>query len=412
MDRSQIIAALEAALDENSETHKVALEKACKQPRELAESLFNYDLSKPVRVVLETQPEFQTPELLYVFSDSGCGAFDPRRVSVALVAKARETRSVALAVDWLEKVLATEQAVGFRITALWGITVNSRVSLTQEVELVPVGELPASKEKEMLLDYQLEKSAQPNLPFDPPKTALVCRMTIDPFISRYPREASENPHRLRLKLLNEILLVLTLVGPCTPIRYISWFQFEDVDLDVARLGRAVSYAIPEIMPKFLKEYGSFDPDMAKQIIRLYLDLERKVKKKVQVALERLHQSMRRASVGDQALEVSIALESLLADGGTENTYKVGLRSALLLGGELAERLDIRTVVSGTYALRSALVHEGEAGDTIRLKRRGKEKSKEVVNEAILICARVIRRILELGGIPDWYEFELSNCDSL
>jgi hypothetical protein len=110
--------------------------------------------------------------------------------------------------------------------------------------------------------------------------------------------------------------------------------------------------------------------------------------------------------------VSIALESLLADGGTENTYKVGLRSALLLGGELAERLDIRTVVSGTYALRSALVHEGEAGDTIRLKRRGKEKSKEVVNEAILICARVIRRILELGGIPDWYEFELSNCDSL
>ena len=405
MDREEIISTLETVLDENSSFYKTAFQKATKYPIEIAEALFYHELSQPVKAVLETQDGFRGSEPLYVFSDTGSGIFDPERISPKLVAKARETGSAFLAVDWLEKVISTRQAKGLRIIVLWGLTVQNTVSLLQEVDLIPINQLPESMQKEQLLNYHAMKLDHFNLPFEQPQTALVYRMTIEPVIAPLQKEPPKK-NILHIEHLNEILLALTLVGPCAPIQYFSRFQFEDDDLEFAQLGKETSYAIPEIQPHFLKSYGSFDPEVAKQVVQLYLGLKGKTKKKVKVALERLHQSIRRRQTGDQAIEVSIALESLLSDGRTEKMYKVGLRAALLLGEKLTDGLNTRFLIESVYGLRSGLVHEGEVSETVKVKRRGKEKSKDLVREAIVICDRVIRRILELGEIPDWYEFEL------
>ncbi len=411
MNRKAIIDALEEALDENTENYKAALKKAAHRPADIAETLLNYDLSEPVKVVLETHEEFQMSNPLYVFSDNGCGIFDSQRVASFLISKVRETGSTSLAVDWLEKILATNKAAGQRIIALWGITVSDKVHLTEELDLVPISKLPESGMKDKLLNYPYERMSAPTLPFESPKTALVCRVTVDPFIAHYSQEShdtSDNPYIKRENFIDEILLALTVVGPCTPIRYISWFQFEDVDLEDARLGQAINYSIPEIMPRFIKNYGIWELAIAQLTISQYFQLQGKVKKKVQIALQRLNQAMRRSNVGDQAMEVSIALESLLSDGGSENTYKIGLRSSLILGGEPINMLHIRAIVGGAYILRSSLVHDGKASETITIKGEGNKKSKEVVDEAILICAKIIGRVLELQEIPNWYEFELSN----
>jgi hypothetical protein len=411
MNRKAIISALEKALDENGERYQAALLKATQRPVELADTLFNYDLCEPVKNALEAQEEFQTTNPLYVFSDGACGIFDSERVSSFLISRVRKTGNMDLAVDWLEKVLCTKRAVGQRILALWGITVTDIVHLTEELDFIPISNLPESKMKEKVLNFQFERISSPTLPFEAPETALVCKVTIDPFISKYPQESqdiSNNPYILRENFINEILLALTLIGPRTLIRYISWFQFEDVDLEDARLGQEISYSIPEIMPRIIKNYGAWDIEIAKLTINQYLQLKGTIKKKVQIALERLNQAMRRSNVGDQALEVSIALESLLSDGGSENTYKIGLRSSLLLGGEPKDMLHVRAIVGGTYVLRNALVHNGEANETIKIIGEGKKESKDVVDEAIIICSKIIRRVLELQEIPNWYEFELSN----
>lgn len=408
MNREVIISALEKALDKNSEHYQAALLKANRRPLELAEVLLNHDLSEPVKIALETQEEFQAASPLYIFRDGGHSIFDAQRVSSFLISRARKTGDLNLTVDWLEKILGTKRAGGKRITALWGIAVSDTVHLIEELDFMPISSLPESKMKDKLLNYHFEKT--PTLPFEAPETALVCKVNIDPFISQLPQETqdiSNNPYFIRENLINEILLVLTLIGPRTLTRYISWFQFDDVDLEDARLGQWVGYSFPEIMPRFIKNYGNWDTEIAKLTIKQYMQLEGTVKKKVQIALERLNQAMRRSGIGDKALEVSIALESLLSDGGSENTYKVGLRSSLVLGGELKDKLHIRAIVGGTYKLRSALVHSGEASETVKIVGEGKTKSKDVVDEAIIICAKVIRCILELQEIPNWYKFELS-----
>ena len=406
MDRESIISALETVLDENSSFYESAVQVATRHPKEFAQASLYRELGKPVRVVLETQDEFLGPEPLLVFGDSGSSSvFDPARISQRLVAKAEETGSAVLAMDWLERVISTRQAKGLCIIALWGITVRNAVSLTQEVDLIPVNQLPESMQKDQLLNYRATKSDHIHLPFEQPETALVYRFTVEPVIAPL-QEKSRKRDRWHVEHLSEILLALTSVGPCAPIQYFSWFQFEDDDLEFARFGRETRYAIPEIQPRFPRSYGSFDPEVAKRVVRLYLGLEGNTKRKVQVALARLHQSMVRRQTSDQAVEVSIALESLLSNGGSEITYRVGLRAALLLGEKLTDGLNIRLAIQSVYRIRSRLVHEGSVSETIKVKGVGRRKSKDVVDEAIVICARAIRRILELGEIPDWRKFEL------
>lgn len=106
------------------------------------------------------------------------------------------------------------------------------------------------------------------------------------------------------------------------------------------------------------------------------------------------------------MEISIALETLLADGGTENTYKIGLRAALLLGGDVAIRQKNRAIVGGAYVMCSALVHSGAVPHEIKVPRLGKMPADEIAKRAAAICGEVILRIIERGHTPEWFDFEL------
>lgn len=412
MQKDKIIEALETALDEKSELFVHALDKAAKRPPEFAEALLHHDLSQPVKDVLKTQDEFSGDRTLYVRQPNGYGIFDSDRISPKLVAIAREKKDAAQALDWLEKVLATEKAEGIWVMALWGVSVDNQVSLLPEVDLIPIDELPESDEKEWL---QRPRDTFPNwhslmspLRLGQPKSALIQHTVVEPFLVHL--EGNEGLGEFKHEgnqLLDDVMLTLTAVGPSVTIPALYWFQYKDPDLDFARLGHIISHHHLEVTPMHLSEYGSFDFETAESAVKSFFQLEDKTRRKVRIALERLNLAMRRRRPADQALELCIALETLLTQGPGENTYKIGLRSARLLGGDLEEQLKNRVIVSGTYILRSALVHDGEDKETIKLKNQGKVRAKSVVNDAIPICAAVIRRILELGSIPDWYEFELA-----
>ena len=100
------------------------------------------------------------------------------------------------------------------------------------------------------------------------------------------------------------------------------------------------------------------------------------------------------------MEPSIALEAALAEGATENTYKVGLRAALLAGGDHQQRVQNRATVSAVYALRSAVVHEGVAPETVKAEGKGYTASTTVVGEAAAVTATVTRRVISAGKLPD------------
>jgi len=63
-------------------------------------------------------------------------------------------------------------------------------------------------------------------------------------------------------------------------------------------------------------------------------------------------------------------------------------------------------VGAAYTMRSALVHSGEVSPEIKIPKLGKLPSDNVASRAAIICADVIKKIIECGHIPEWSEFEL------
>jgi len=167
-------------------------------------------------------------------------------------------------------------------------------------------------------------------------------------------------------------------------------------------------ALHDITPAWFIPEVMISPVDAREVVSGFLAVDGTLRARLRVSLQRLNQSIRRLSAGDKAMELSIALEALLAEGATENTYKVGLRAALLAGGDHQQRVQNRATVSAVYELRSAVVHKGLAPDTVKVKRKGHIASTTVVGEAAAVTATVIRRVISARTLPDWYDLELQN----
>ncbi|MGC0015388.1 hypothetical protein ACPPTR_07805, partial [Ralstonia pseudosolanacearum] len=205
--------------------------------------------------------------------------------------------------------------------------------------------------------------------------------------------------------LHDIALVLTAVGPRPVTAATMWFQYCDPDLDRAAVLNGSNMKLTEIIPMTSHEYPDVDPDTARAAISGFFSLEDSTKGKVRVALKRLHQAQIRHDVGDRAIEVAIALESLLGDGNTELTHRVSTRGAKFLGGTVEERMRTFDVIKGAYGVRSSMVHTGSA--TERYKICGvKTHASAIVPEAISICAQVLLKLFSRPALPDWGRFDV------
>lgn len=411
MNRNSIIDSLVCAINESGEIFQSASKKASKVSERHAEGLLNHYLSLPVTEKLRQEDEFKNG--FFLRQNNGWMAFRAEQVALVLVSKARKSGSAENAIAWLEKVLATKQAYACEVMALWGISFDQCVELAESLDLVPIDKIPQSRLKQWLMELPDPMIASGGILQNPglgvPKVALVYRTSVEPILydlRNGPPLPEEGPLS-RNSLLNDIRNALTVVGPCVPLQAISWSQFIDQDLQDAVVYGSRSYHQLEVAPMTLKLYGNFDPDIAKSVIQAYLKLNGNIRKKISIALDRLNQAMRRLHPGDQALDLSIALETLLTDGHTEHTFKLGLRAALLASQELPERQRVRSIINATYKMRSTLVHEGEVADNFKVQGQGKLPSVEIIQGAILICAALIRKLLELAEFPDWNVLELS-----
>lgn len=385
--------------------------KKCEEglPQNMAEAICLHEASSEVIATLAKEPVFLHCESRMIRSGNGSSSFHPMFVAPKLIKKAFGAGNNEMAVTWLEKILTTKQATGFSIMAVWGVRVDRAVQMGNNVSLVPIGELPDSYQKRWILEKDWLQSQLDSMPMpcmDAPTAALIAEMVIDPLFIYGETDKPVDVWQSNRELLDDARLALSMLGPCAPLQACSWFNFKDPDIADAQIGVSRSSTHIEIMPIKIGQPEVLDAELASSLVGKYLSLDGSVKQRLRVALERLNQGLRRFRPGDQAMEISVALETLLADGGTENTYKIGLRTALLLGGDTATRQENRAIVGGAYVMRSALVHSGTVPNEIKVPRLGKIPADEVAMRAAKICGEVIQCIINRGHIPEWFEFEL------
>lgn len=412
MEKDELIRILREALNPASDNVAQAREGVSRLPPDIADALFIHTISRPIEAVLAKSEPFKDGGFL-VQQDNGYSGFSANEASIVLTRRVLQGETPEQAVDWLEKIVSTNRANGTGVLAIWGVKIVSPVELGLGVTLLPFSALPDSTMKRRF--SQLRDPADfPILPSflvtSPPQTALICSHTVSPFI--YPVRQGKPPAQLEpLKiqsLLDDARLALTLVGPSFPMSAGYWFQFDDPDLADAAFYRGIMTSHHEVIPWGHTPDVDLNPGDAIRLASAFLRLGGPLKAPLRLALRRFNQALRRPSHGDRALDLAIALESLLVDGAGENTYKMGLRAALLLGGAIKQRREVRAVVSALYVLRSALIHDGVLPSEVKVVNVGKRPAPDVVNDATEICARVLRSILEAGSIPNWYEYELAD----
>ena len=421
MDEDALTAALETALARLHEVSIATRDVKVATPEghlltEMREARIDHELAESVLPILEVQPEFKDKAPM-IKTDTGSSGFQSLFVAPALVREARQRKSAKAAVTWLTKVLGADSGKGLIIQTLWGISPTQQISIREGVDLLPFEALPHSRQKERLKDVGRPQNASLPAPFfslTTPTAALIAEREVRPFLidASTGENSTDKDIRQVRPPLDEIRLCLALEGPSIIIAGPSWFQYVDPDLEAAILFEGSSYGSQEVLPYGLLTDSPEPANDVEVLVRAYMALEsEKGKKKIRIALERLHQALIRRDPADRAVELSIALEALLIDSSGEHTFKLSYRAALLVSDNVEERITNRGIIEATYDVRSKLLHRGSAKTEVKVKEgQGKKEMpvEEVASKAATITARVIKRIIMEGGLPEWNRFELSD----
>ena len=97
------------------------------------------------------------------------------------------------------------------------------------------------------------------------------------------------------------------------------------------------------VPAMMHVPHKLDADDAVSAVRDYTALTGLIRSRMCLSLERFGRAMARFASVDKALDLAIAMESMLTDGSGENTFKLALRAGLLTEGGPKERLRARAV---------------------------------------------------------------------
>lgn len=327
----------------------------------------------------------------------------------------RGKRLLEGAIRWLRKVLATEAADGLYITALWNVPVEGDMQITPQISLVPFEALRDSEQKRWLTDQVLARGPVLTM-FEgrPPTSALVVQYRVEPYL-RDPAEPSQlDQNFIDLHtLISEVTRVLTLIGPRIPLHVANWFNFNDPDLECAQLGRSRGTQIVEILPRMsFAAAPMLDAAEAQQTIAQFQGLQPQTKKKVITATSRLKHGLSRHHAGDQAVELSIAFETLTGDAANaEMTHKVSERAVRMLGGPPDVRARNLAILKKTYEVRTKVVHQGEHASGTLMIANEKMTVDAVMTDAARLCAELIKIVIKRGSVPSWGHFDINEHES-
>lgn len=112
----------------------------------------------------------------------------------------------------------------------------------------------------------------------------------------------------------------------------------------------------------------------------------------ELAIRRFHQSFDRDLPDDQALDLFIALESLLSDDPEAIRYKIALRAGHLVGRDRTDKINVNSFLKTAYNQRSGIVHGRQS--SIRWLRSKSYGARNNFDELEDIVRRVLRTLLE------------------
>jgi hypothetical protein len=349
------------------------------------------EIKRPIVVAMETHNKFRIQVTL--FFESKQFAINAQFQSHNILRVAIE-RGAAAAVAWYHKLYSTERADIRYVAEVYGLKVSERLNLSNGVSLMPLCDLPPSASANAVQMQFTPRPGNWNWPTISMPTGAAYEV---PGVVGHPKFDESVPPRS--DILETTIRAFTLVEKAAPVIGTSWLEFVDADLAMAEFGRMRTVPLYEGRPSWFPV--DVDQDAVEWVMR-YLRLAHDLRPQCNLAIERLNLARRRLSAGDRAIDGGICLEALLGDNNNQEiTYRLSLRTALMLSKDLKERHEISKDVKEFYNLRSKAVH----GAQIKLKEA--QINDACAARGLDICAQVLKKIVKLEKKYVAKDWELS-----
>lgn len=308
------------------------------------------------------------------------------------------------AADWLIRTLETRWANGVFTAAIWGLKIDQEVEIAEDLTLLPFDQLAETPMKRRLMG-RAKKGWNgavwtSHQYFDVPSAAIVRKITNFPYIG----DPSASFGRLAEIAgdAQDPLSFLQAIAAGQPLIAGGWFEYEDQALDFNADENYLSWFLPEIVP-VVRSHVTADPVVLRRDAKAFWSLPPEWRRDLLRSMKRFTLSQCRHQAVDQALDLAIAFEIAVSGGKGDNAppnWKVGVRSAQLIGGVLGTRQQNRSVLKALYDLRNKGAHGGN------LKESERVQQETTLSDATAIYGNLLAAFLSLGAVPDWQSLEL------
>ncbi|WP_286798039.1 HEPN domain-containing protein [Pandoraea sp. 64-18] len=354
---------------------------------------------------VERLPECREFEGKLLNSGMGASTLQPFALANALIQRSLEqgTESAAQA---FEDFFRSDYLPSVEIVMLSGVKVTEKVELMDGVFLAPIDDVPSSTVR-WFLSQEARTTLKMHFPDFNSLGALPAGAVLYRNINLHPKYIAPlqpgefRPIREGAQTLHQVARLLALIGPSSPHVFRAFFELRDGELLKGHSGYSWSMTSEETRVQSHVSVGGGEIRDLVPIIRAYFELNESVRRRLDVPLHRLNEAVRHQTAVDRALDLGIALESLLLPGNVKDqlTLQFRLNGAWLLGSDVAHRKELNEKLKVLYSLRSKAAHNG--------KFSSKEGNVEdVLKDGLAFCAKAIRKIILEGGHPRWEDLVL------
>lgn len=350
-----------------------------------------------------SEPEFKALQgkLLAAWLGLFIGPINIENLAKSILAQVLNGTNVHEILSNLSDFLQRNSSDVLVIIALSGLNVTERVELGGGVEITPIDKLPPSLARGVALGQDpLGGPSRPHHPF-PLTTALSCKVRVSPIIvSEQDQQRARDQHLIKYNEarahLSETMDCLALLDLKPVVARVGWQHF--VDPGAFFVG-ASGWSMWDLTPITLSRM--LEINRSKTLCEAYFRVPQARRESVlRIALDRLHRALRQELIVDQAIDLGIALEALLLhdiDGSTELGFRLRLRGAMLLGGDLETRRGQMKLLREIYSLRSTAIYKGRLEET--------ERNKATLNNGLQMCAKLLHLLIDREGQIDFNTLE-------
>lgn len=304
----------------------------------------------------------------------------------------------------MDRFLAAPSNRSIEVLLLEGVAVNDTLEVVPGIFICPLAHVPSSTLQSYL---KYTGAAQPPTPFslqhlfDEQKiTPGAALYTVQEATPKFLREPPEFKASTEAAPIYQIVDVLTIFGPCSPVISKSYLELADGEFLKGHVG--FNWMRPRNETRVSENRLLTEVELAdlREVAQKYLRLPPEVKQHLRVPIHRLNEAVKHQTSVDRALDLGIALESLLLahqQSKDQLSLQFRLRGAWLLGRDAQHRTELFETFNKLYMYRSYAAHSG----SIASKKTPEEEVMKTLSAGIHLCAQAIRKIIEDMRFPQW-----------